>query len=174
MEDHQTELERLEDRKADKADIDAKADTSYVDKQVDTRIEQQSSFFNEKVSSYEAQVKRDIDTVVKEQAKTDMAQDVRIDQHSQLINDLGYKVENLEDKLSAGVASTVAMALMPSAMIPGEVRIAGGTGYYNGENAIAVGLTGATETGAFSYKIAGSYTDAGGAVVGGGVSYRLW
>ena len=87
---------------------------------------------------------------------------------------LGYKVDELEDELSGGIASAIAIASMPSAMTPGEGRITGGTGYYNGEAAIAIGLSGATSSGKFSYKVGGSYTDTGGTAIGGGLSYKIW
>ena len=87
---------------------------------------------------------------------------------------LGYKVNELEDELSGGIASAIAIASMPSAMTPGEGRITGGTGYYNGEAAIAIGLSGATSSGMLSYKVGGSYTDTGGTAIGGGISYKIW
>src|SRR5699024_4302066 len=111
---------------------------------------------------------------VAKQSKVDTAQDVRIYNNTTMITDLGYRVDNLEDKLSAGIASSIAFAAMPSAVNNGEVRISGGTGYFNGQGALAVGLTGASETGEYTYKFGGSYTQDGGAVVGAGISYRIW
>ena len=87
---------------------------------------------------------------------------------------LGNQVNDLEDELSGGIASAIAIASMPSAMAPGEGRITGGTGYYNGEAAIALGISGATNSGMLSYKVGGSYTDTGGTAIGGGISYKIW
>lgn len=107
------------------------------------------------------------------QTKVDEAQDVRISKNEEILNNFGYKIGDLEDQLSAGIASTVALAFMPSAMNAGETRIAGGTDYYNGHNAIALGMTGASATGDFNYKIGSSYTKTGSVVVGGGVSFLV-
>jgi len=63
---------------------------------------------------------------------------------------------------------------MPNAINYGEGRITGGTGYYNGEAALAVGLVGASIDGSYTYKLGGSYTDSGGTAIGGGISYRIW
>ena len=165
-----TELERLEEAKADKADLEKKSDVSYVD----SEISKQNSYYSE-LSAQTEQANQEMVTQVKnDQAIVDGRQNTQINNNSQAIDMLGYKVGKLEDKLSAGIASTVAMAFMPSAMIPGETRISGGTGYYNGQSAIAIGLTGASDTGYLNYKIGSSYTQEGGVVVGGGVSYRLW
>lgn len=40
--------------------------------------------------------------------------------------------------------------------------------------AIAIGLSGSNEDGAYNYKIGSSYTKEGGVVVGAGVSMRVW
>ena len=164
------ELERLEEAKADKADLEKKSDVSYVD----SEISKQNSYYSEISAKAEKANQEMVAQVKNDQAIIDARQDTYINNNSQAIDMLGYKVGELEDKLSAGIASTVAMAFMPSAMIPGETRISGGSGYYNGQSAIAVGLTGASDTGDFNYKIGSSYTQEGGVVVGGGVSYRLW
>ncbi|STY86119.1 chromosome segregation protein SMC [Moraxella ovis] len=86
----------------------------------------------------------------------------------QPIND---KINKLDDKLSAGVAGAVALAMMP-APAAGSHYITGGTGFYNGESAVAVGLTGASETGAFTYKIGGSVNSSGSGTFGAGAGYR--
>ena len=164
--EHKTELERLEDVKADKKDLEAKADKTYVDKEITATNDRFSEINKENNSKFEK--------FEKAQSNIDSSQNVRIDRNEQAIADLGYQVDNLEGKLSAGIASSVAMASMPSSFIKGEARIAGGFGYYNGQNAIAIGITGATETGDYSYKLGSSYTQEGGAVVGAGISYRLW
>lgn len=131
-------------------------------------------FVNQQVSSSTIINNDKFEAMANKQKETDAAQDVRITNNQTLINDLGYKVDGLEDKLSAGVASAIAFASMPSASKNGEVRLSGGSGYFNGAGALAVGLTGASETGEYTYKLGGSYTKDGGAVVGAGISYRIW
>ncbi|WP_435938914.1 YadA-like family protein [Moraxella bovoculi] len=88
-----------------------------------------------------------------------------------LDNSLNDKINKLDDKLSAGVAGAVAIAMMP-APAAGSHYITGGTGFYNGENAVAVGLTGASETGTFTYKIGGSVNSSGSGTFGAGAGYR--
>ena len=148
------------------------ADQARQDAELRDKASQE--YVNTQVSSASIVSNKKYDDMVIKQAQNDAAQDVRITNNSTLINDLGYKVDNLEDKLSAGVASAIAFAAMPSAINKGEVRIAGGSGYFNGQGALAVGLTGASETGDYTYKFGGSYTQDGGAVVGAGISYRVW
>ena len=159
---------------ADQARQDAitkeKADITYVDSENVAQV----AVFNKQISDMQSVSNAKLDEIVTQQSMIDTSQDIRISNNSNLISDLGYKVDNLEDKLSAGVASSIAFASLPDAINKGEVRIAGGTGYFNGQGAIAVGITGATETGSFTYKMGGSYTQTGGAVLGGGVSYRVW
>ena len=163
---HEEELERLEDVKADKKDLENKADITYVEKQIthtNDRFEKINKENNEKFDKFQER-----------QESIDSSQNVRIGKNEQSLVDLGYKVDNLEGKLSAGIASSVAMASMPNSFVKGEARITGGFGYFNGENAIAIGITGATETGDYSYKLGSSYTKEAGAVVGAGISYRVW
>ncbi|MFL1732570.1 YadA-like family protein, partial [Moraxella oculi] len=88
-----------------------------------------------------------------------------------LDNSLNDKINKLDDKLSAGVAGAVAIAMMP-APAAGSHYITGGTGFYNGEKALAVGLTGASETGTFTYKIGGSVNSSGSGTFGAGAGYR--
>lgn len=179
---HANELERLEDVKMDKKDfvdisdrvdvatnknaeqdvlIAAKADVDYV-----------NSYYSGMAAQAEKKTNERLEQVAANQTKIDDAQDVRISKNEEIINNFGYKIGDLEDQLSAGIASTVALAFMPSAMNAGETRVAGGTGYYNGHSAIALGMTGSTSTGDF-YKIGSSYTKSGGVVVGGGVSFLV-
>ena len=162
--------EFLADQKRQDDALKEKADQSYVD----TQNSAQSQAYEQKLEQVASVSNEKLEQMVIKQSMIDNGQNDRINQNSQMISDLGYKVDGLEDKLSAGIASSIAFASMPTAINKGEVRIAGGTGYFNGASALAVGITGATETGDFTYKFGGSYTEDGGAVVGGGVSYRVW
>lgn len=180
---HANELERLEDVKMDKKDfvdisdrvdvatnknaeqdvlIAAKADVDYV-----------NSYYSGMAAQAEKKTNERLEQIAANQTKIDDAQDVRISKNEEIINNFGYKIGDLEYQLSAGIASTVALAFMLSAMNAGETRVAGGTGYYNGHSAIALGMTGSTSTGDFNYKIGSSYTKSGGVVVGGRVFLSL-
>ena len=100
--------------------------------------------------------------------------DGRITNNERAISDLGYKVNELDDSLSAGIASAMALSSMPSQSIPGAHSITGGSGYYNGKGAVAIGLSGANDTGNVTYKIGGTYTEKGGSgfSVGGGWRWK--
>ena len=177
------DLQAQVDKKVEKEEF--VADQKRQDDALKEAVEQSQNFFNsqnasqtavfeEKMEQASSVNNEKLEQIVAKQSIIDNSQNVLITKNSELIADLGYKVENLEDKLSAGVASSIAFASMPSAMNKGEVRIAGGTGYFNGAGALAIGITGATETGDVTYKFGGSYTKDGGAVVGAGASYRVW
>ncbi|WII95346.1 YadA-like family protein [Moraxella haemolytica] len=84
---------------------------------------------------------------------------------------LNGKINRLDKDLSAGIAGSVALAMMP-APAAGSQYITGGTGFYNGESAIALGFTGASETGKFTYKLGGSLTSSGSGIFGAGAGYR--
>ncbi|MFA9486770.1 MULTISPECIES: YadA-like family protein [unclassified Moraxella] len=84
---------------------------------------------------------------------------------------LNGKINRLDKDLSAGIAGSVALAMMP-APAAGSQYITGGTGFYNGESAVALGFTGASETGKFTYKLGGSLTSSGSGIFGAGAGYR--
>ncbi|MDO4441527.1 MAG: YadA-like family protein [Moraxella sp.] len=84
---------------------------------------------------------------------------------------INSKVDKLDEDLSAGIAGAVALAMMP-APAAGSHYITGGTGFYNGESAVALGFTGTTETGKFTYKLGGSLTSSGSGTFGAGAGYR--
>lgn len=109
-------------------------------------------------------------TVAQLSAKVD-TYDTRINALTDGYNRMDNRVYNLEKDLSAGIAGTVAMASMP-APISGGHYVTGGMGVYNGQRAAAVGLTGATETGKFSYKIGGAVASEGSSSFGIGAGYR--
>ena len=150
--------------------IDTKADKDFIQSTIST----ESARYDNMLKDMSADNSQRLSEIVDQQSMVDLAQDARIDDNSSRISDLGYKVDEMDDMFSSAIASTVAFASMPNALNPGETRISGGSGYYNGAGAIAVGLTGSNEDGAYNYKIGSSYTQKGGVVVGAGVSMRVW
>ncbi|WP_201528578.1 YadA-like family protein [Psychrobacter frigidicola] len=100
------------------------------------------------------------------------AHDNRIGQNTRDINKLGYKVNELDKNLSAGIASAVALSFMPTNNIAGSHMITGGSGFYNGESAVAVGFSGTTIDGKYTYKVGGSWATEGGGTGGAGLGYR--
>ncbi|QLB41789.1 YadA-like family protein [Mannheimia pernigra] len=85
---------------------------------------------------------------------------------------LETRVNKLNKNLSAGIAGTAALSMMPTAGEKGAHYITAGAGHYNGQQAIAIGLTGNSNSGKFNYKVGASATTSGSPVVGAGVGYR--
>ena len=90
------------------------------------------------------------------------------------LKDLGYKINNKIDKVAdeanAGISSAMAMAALPQAYIPGKSMVTGGMATYNGQGAVAVGVSKLSDNGRWVLKISGSADtegNAGGAVGAG-------
>ena len=93
--------------------------------------------------------------------------------HEQDIKQLGYAVKGVERNMSAGIASAVATASLPTAPA-GQYGFAAGTGFYNGESAVAIGFSkseAVKENNTMSFKINGSFTSNDGGSIGVGVGY---
>lgn len=60
--------------------------------------------------------------------------------HEQDIKQLGYAVKGVERNMSAGIASAVATASLPTAPA-GQYGFVAGAGFYNGESAVAIGFS---------------------------------
>ena len=86
------------------------------------------------------------------------------------INTLNKRVGEVQDEANAGVSSAMAMASLPQAYIPGKSMLTGGVASYNGESAVAVGLSKLSDNGRWVLKISGSADtqgNAGGAIGAG-------
>uniref|UniRef100_UPI0003682EFB YadA family autotransporter adhesin n=1 Tax=Psychrobacter lutiphocae TaxID=540500 RepID=UPI0003682EFB len=90
------------------------------------------------------------------------------------LKDLGYnlntKIKKVGDEANAGISSAMAMAALPQAYLPGKSMLTGGMASYNGEAAVAVGLSKLSDNGRWVFKISGSADtegNAGGAVGAG-------
>lgn len=88
------------------------------------------------------------------------------------VSALETRVNKLDKNLSAGIAGTAALSMMPAAGEKGAHYITAGAGHYNGQQAIAIGLAGNSESGKFNYKVGASATTSGSPVVGAGVGFR--
>lgn len=108
----------------------------------------------------------------KEQSKVDDQQTNQINRNSAEIESLGYRMERMDTSLSSGIASAMALGAMPTMSTPGAHMITGGSGFFNGEGAVAVGLSGTTDSGKVSYKLGGTYTKEGGSGFSMGGGYR--
>ena len=85
-------------------------------------------------------------------------------------NELDHRIHQNENKANAGISSAMAMASMPQAYIPGRSMVTGGIATYNGQGAVAVGLSKLSDNGQWIFKINGSADTQGnaGAAVGAG------
>lgn len=89
------------------------------------------------------------------------------------ISNLGNRIDNLDKDLSGGIAGVTAFASMPTVSDPNARMLSFGTGFYNGQKAIAIGYTGADSTGKLSFKTGLSYNNKSGTTIGAGVGYRF-
>ncbi|MBL5886368.1 YadA-like family protein [Lelliottia aquatilis] len=87
-------------------------------------------------------------------------------------NDLKNMVDDQKDKLSAGIAGAMAMAGLPQPYQPGAsmVGLAGGT--YQGESAIALGVSTISDNGKWVSKLSGTTNSRGDMGAAVGVGYQ--
>ncbi|WP_064592115.1 OmpA family protein [Streptobacillus moniliformis] len=76
---------------------------------------------------------------------------------------------------NSGVASAVAMANLPqiSRIDDRKHNVAGAYGYYNGEHAFALGMSGLNEVGNVIYKVSGAFNTKGNLSLGAGLGYQF-
>lgn len=79
-------------------------------------------------------------------------------------------LNNLNDDLSAGVASSVAVASLPGAYQANQSALSFGTGYYGSEGAVAAGLSTVTESGTYVLNLNVSVNTESDAAVGAGIA----
>ena len=89
---------------------------------------------------------------------------------SNSVNELGYKINEVEDDANAGISAAMAMSSLPQAYIPGKSMIGGGIANYNGQSAVAIGVSKVSDNGRWVIKVNGTADtqgNAGGAVGAG-------
>lgn len=98
------------------------------------------------------------------------ALDKRLDDN---INELGYKIGDVEDNANAGISAAMAMSSLPQAYIPGKSLISGGIGTYNGESAFAIGFSKLSNDGRWVIKVNGAADTEGntGGAIGAGFHF---
>lgn len=91
----------------------------------------------------------------------------------QKMGEMNSKIKGVENKMSGGIASAMAMAGLPQAYAPGAnmTSIAGGT--FNGESAVAIGASMVSESGGWVYKLQGTSNSQGdySAAIGAGFQW---
>ena len=86
------------------------------------------------------------------------------------INELGYKIGEVEDDANAGISAAMAMSSLPQSNIAGRSMIGGGIASYNGESAVAIGMSRVSDNGRWVIKVNGTADtqgNAGGAIGAG-------
>ena len=91
----------------------------------------------------------------------------------QKMGEMNSKIRGVEDKMSGGIASAMAMASLPQAYAPGAsmTSLAGST--YNGETAVALGVSMVSASGSWVYKLQGTSNSQGdySAAIGAGIQW---
>ncbi|WP_350657031.1 YadA-like family protein [Psychrobacter sp. S1-30-MNA-CIBAN-0213] len=86
------------------------------------------------------------------------------------VNNLGYRIGEVEDNANAGISAAMAMSSLPQAYIAGKSMVGGGIASYNGESAVAIGVSRVSDNGRWVMKINGTADtqgNAGGAIGAG-------
>ncbi len=87
--------------------------------------------------------------------------------------EMDNKRSKTESKLSGGIASAMAMTGLPQAYTPGASMASIGGGTYNGESAVALGVSMVSANGRWVYKLQGSTNSQGeySAALGAGIQW---
>ncbi|WP_097515881.1 YadA-like family protein [Escherichia coli] len=87
--------------------------------------------------------------------------------------EMDNKLSKTESKLSGGIASAMAMTDLPQAYTPGASMASIGGGTYNGESAVALGVSMVSANGRWVYKLQGSTNSQGeySAALGAGIQW---
>ncbi|WP_296243775.1 MULTISPECIES: YadA-like family protein [unclassified Psychrobacter] len=89
------------------------------------------------------------------------------------INELGYRIGEVEDDANAGISAAMAMSSLPQAYIIGKPMIGGGIATYNGESAVAIGFSKMSNDGRWVMKLNGTADTQGnvGGAIGAGFHF---
>ncbi|NNP75137.1 hypothetical protein A7P54_01740 [Acinetobacter sp. Ac_3412] len=93
------------------------------------------------------------------------------DRIEQVFYETNGRIDNLEEKMSAGIAANAALEQAP--YVAGKVTLAVGAGYYNNQNAVGVTLRKTADNGRWSLTSGAALGSQGGALVRVGVSTVL-
>ncbi|MBP3223795.1 MAG: YadA-like family protein, partial [Campylobacter sp.] len=68
------------------------------------------------------------------------------------ITNINQRIDNVRDEARAGVASAIAIGNLPQSTIPGKGMLSVGTGYYQDEGALSIGLSKMSDNGKWVFK----------------------
>jgi len=104
---------------------------------------------------------------------------VNVDQLNAGVSAVNQNVNSLREEVAAnrqdansGTAGAMAMAGMPQAYLPGKSMVAAGTAYYEGESALAVGMSRISDNGKWVAKLTGSANTRGNVGIAAGMGYQ--
>ncbi|EFT7292062.1 autotransporter adhesin SadA [Salmonella enterica] len=91
----------------------------------------------------------------------------------QKMGEMNSKIKGVENKMSGGIASAMAMAGLPQAYAPGANMTSIADGTFNGESAVAIGVSMVSESGGWVYKLQGTSNSQGdySAAIGAGFQW---
>ncbi|WP_434776971.1 ESPR-type extended signal peptide-containing protein [Neisseria sp. Ec49-e6-T10] len=92
--------------------------------------------------------------------------------NNERFNHLDRRIDDLDDKLSGGVAAAMAMSGIPQAYLPGASMAGASMSSYRGESAIAVGVSTILPNGKWVLKLTGSGNTQSEFGVSAGVGYQ--
>ncbi|TDR32227.1 trimeric autotransporter adhesin [Hydromonas duriensis] len=110
---------------------------------------------------------RQITNVAAGTAPTDA---VNVSQLQGLSSTVDSKINALDDKLSAGVASAIALQA-PALVVPGKTTVRAGVGYFRGQSALGVSMRQTAETGRWSLTGGVSASQKGGVAAGAAIEW---
>lgn len=86
------------------------------------------------------------------------------------LNQMGYRLGDIEDNANAGTSAAMATAALPQAYLPGKSMLSGGMASYNGQGAAAIGISKLSDNGRWVIKVNGTADTQGnyGGAVGAG------
>ena len=116
---------------------------------------------------------RQVTNIAAGTARTDAANVGQVnDAFQSLGKSVNKKINDLDDKLTGGIASAMAMSGIPQAYQPNSSLVGASASTYNGQSAISVGVSKTSEDGTWIFKVNGSgntQSDFGASV---GVGYQ--
>ena len=116
---------------------------------------------------------RQITNVAAGTSRTDAANVGQVnDAFQSLGKSMNKKINDLDDKLTGGVASAMAMSGIPQAYLPDSNMVGASASTYNGQSAIAVGVSKTSENGKWILKINASGNTQSDFGASAGVGYQ--
>ena len=107
------------------------------------------------------------------QNDTDAVNVRQLNKMGSTINNLGNRINEVEDDANSGIAAAMAVATLGQAYGPGQKSVSMGGGVWRGETGYAVGVSAVSEGGSWLFKANGAVSSKG--YGGGGVSATyLW